>query len=171
MLSVSVVNQKSSISRGTQTDTIQEEATEEVKNMAVPSKKLVIHLKQEAHQVSPQAQHTEGVFQRTERKTIFRDESPFKEINPRGPNFLLLEPNPETEKVDLKHQLMDERRRPEDWMLDHALQQAVGKLISGGRRRVNLLVKAFETIIPECETPLQNVTSSFPQARPIQACR
>lgn len=79
-----------------------------------------------------------------------------KEFDPRPPNFLPEEPEPESEKVDLRHQMMDERKNAEEWMIDYALQQTVTKLGSARRQKVALLVEAFETVIP---------------LPPLQACR
>ncbi|KAJ1393602.1 Calmodulin-binding domain, plant [Sesbania bispinosa] len=104
-------------------------------------------------------------------KRPVQDFEEMRKINPRKPNFLPLLPDPEPEKVDLKHQMMDERKNAEEWMLDFALRQAVTKLAPAGKRRVALLVEAFETVmsIPKCETHMKN-DSPFAHARPIQAC-
>ncbi|KNA10165.1 hypothetical protein SOVF_146520 [Spinacia oleracea] len=95
-----------------------------------------------------------------------------RELNLRGPNFLTVEPGPEAEKVDLRHQEMDERRNAEDWMLDHALQKTVNQLAPVRKRKVALLVEAFESIlpIPKFESNMRRKSSSFSHARPIQAC-
>ncbi|KAF3555398.1 hypothetical protein F2Q69_00010939 [Brassica cretica] len=74
-----------------------------------------------------------------------------KEFNPREPNYLPLVADADTEKVDLKHQDIDERRNSEDWMFDYALQRAVTKLSSARKRKVALLVEAFETVKPARE--------------------
>ncbi|CAN6824331.1 unnamed protein product [Brassica oleracea] len=71
-----------------------------------------------------------------------------KEFNPREPNYLPLVEDADTEKVDLKHKDIDERRNSEDWMFDYALQRAVTKLSSARKRKVALLVEAFETVKP-----------------------
>ncbi|CAG7880802.1 unnamed protein product [Brassica rapa] len=71
-----------------------------------------------------------------------------REFNPREPNYLPVSVDADAEKVDLKHQDMDERRNSEDWMFDHALQRAVTKLSSARKRKVALLVEAFETMKP-----------------------
>ncbi|CAF2094775.1 unnamed protein product [Brassica rapa] len=71
-----------------------------------------------------------------------------KEFNPREPNYLPLVPDADAEKVDLKHQDIDERRNSEDWMFDYALQRAVTKLSSARKKKVALLVEAFETVKP-----------------------
>uniref|UniRef100_A0A803P7B7 Calmodulin-binding domain-containing protein n=1 Tax=Cannabis sativa TaxID=3483 RepID=A0A803P7B7_CANSA len=71
-----------------------------------------------------------------------------KKFTPRGPRFLPLEAGQESEKVNLKHQDTDERKNAEEWMLDYAIQQAVTKLTPARKRKVKLLVEAFETVTP-----------------------
>lgn len=71
-----------------------------------------------------------------------------KKFNPRGPRYLSVEPDPEAEKVNLRHQDMEERRGSEEWMLDYALRQVVTKLTPARKRKVGLLVEAFETLMP-----------------------
>ncbi|GLU10591.1 hypothetical protein SLE2022_273840 [Rubroshorea leprosula] len=83
-----------------------------------------------------------------------------RKFNPREPNFLPLVPEPDAEKVDLRHQMMDERKNSEEWMLDYALRQAVTKLAPARKRKVALLVEAFEKVMP----------APFSHGRPIQAC-
>ncbi|KAG1338506.1 calmodulin binding protein PICBP [Cocos nucifera] len=106
------------------------------------------------------------------RKRRTDEEEQMKEFNPRAPNFLPVEPDPEAEKVDLRHQEIDERKNAEEWMIDHALQQAVTKLASARKRKVALLVEAFETVtpMPVCEQAVQHDSQGFNHARPIQAC-
>jgi len=95
-----------------------------------------------------------------------------REFNPRGPNFLPLEPDPEAEKVDLRHQEMDERRNAEEWMFDYALQKTVNQLAPARKRKVALLVEAFESVMPmaKCEPHMRRNSSGFAHARPTQAC-
>lgn len=95
-----------------------------------------------------------------------------REFNPRPPNFLPLEPDPDAEKVDLKHQMMDDRKNAEDWMLDFALRRAVDKLAPARKRKVALLVEAFETVLPtsKWEPHLRRGAAGFAHPRPIQAC-
>ncbi|XWS74739.1 hypothetical protein CRYUN_Cryun01aG0023500 [Craigia yunnanensis] len=95
-----------------------------------------------------------------------------RKFNPQEPNFLPVVLEPDAEKVDLKHQMMDERKNAEEWMLDHALQQAVTKLAPARKRKVALLVEAFETVLPitKCETHLRNTSTGFAHGQPIQAC-
>nr|GEY07955.1 calmodulin binding protein PICBP [Tanacetum cinerariifolium] len=70
------------------------------------------------------------------------------EFNTRGPNFLPEVPDPDAETVDLKHQTMDERKNAEEWMVDFALQQAFTTLAPARKKRVSLLVEAFEKVLP-----------------------
>ncbi|KAJ8769567.1 hypothetical protein K2173_005170 [Erythroxylum novogranatense] len=112
------------------------------------------------------------------RKWTIQSKKPIKEseeerkFNPRQPNFLPVIPDPEAEKVDLKHQDMDDRKNSEEWMLDYALQKAVTKLAPARKKRVALLVEAFETVlpIPQCPTHIRNRSTAFPHSRPMQAC-
>ncbi|TKY62673.1 calmodulin binding [Spatholobus suberectus] len=71
-----------------------------------------------------------------------------RKFNPRGPRYLPVEPDSEAEKINLRHQDMDERKGTEEWMLDYALRQVVSKLTPARKRKVELLVEAFETVIP-----------------------
>ncbi|KAF5742430.1 hypothetical protein HS088_TW09G00478 [Tripterygium wilfordii] len=95
-----------------------------------------------------------------------------KKFNPREPNFLPEVPEPEGEKVDLRHQMMDDRRNAEDYLLDYALQQAVTKLAPARKKKVALLVEAFETVKPvaKWETPMRRAPAGFAHTRSIQAC-
>jgi hypothetical protein len=65
--------------------------------------------------------------------------------------------------------MMDERKNAEDWMVDCALRQVVNKLAPARKKKVALLVEAFETVIPKCESHLRN-KSGFAHARHIQTC-
>ncbi|CAK8543136.1 unnamed protein product [Lathyrus sativus] len=71
-----------------------------------------------------------------------------RKFNPRGPRYLPLEPDSEAEKVELRRQDMEERKGTEEWMLDYALRQVVSKLTPVRKRKVELLVEAFETVVP-----------------------
>lgn len=96
------------------------------------------------------------------------------EFNLRGPNFLPEVADPDAETVDLKHQMMDERKNAEEWMVDFALQQAVTTLAPARKKKVALLVEAFEKVIPtpKYESHNRHTSSSkaFTNARPMQAC-
>ncbi|KAK3029585.1 hypothetical protein RJ639_038336 [Escallonia herrerae] len=71
-----------------------------------------------------------------------------KKFNPRKPQYVHLEPEPEAEKVRLRHQMIGEKKNSEEWMLDYALRQVVSELAPSQKRKVALLVKAFETVAP-----------------------
>ncbi|KAF5729303.1 hypothetical protein HS088_TW21G01466 [Tripterygium wilfordii] len=104
-----------------------------------------------------------GHIEETEEKKLF---------NPREPNFLPEVPEPEGEKVDLRHQMMDDRRNAEEYLLDYALQQAVTKLAPARKKKVALLVEAFETVVPvaKWKTPTRHAPAGFAHTRSIQAC-
>ncbi|KAJ6702486.1 CALMODULIN-BINDING PROTEIN-RELATED [Salix koriyanagi] len=95
------------------------------------------------------------------RKWTFGDKKPImdleeeREFNPREPNFLPVVPDPEAEKVDLRHQMMDERKNSEEWMIDYALRQTVTKLAPARKRKVALLVEAFENLMSLTEVMLK----------------
>ncbi|KAL0916442.1 hypothetical protein M5K25_013953 [Dendrobium thyrsiflorum] len=76
-----------------------------------------------------------------------------KEFNRRPPRLLDLQVEPEQEQVNLKHQTVDERKAAEEWMIDNALSKALRRLASTRKKKVPLLVAAFETVMPQmCET-------------------
>ncbi|CAE6037795.1 unnamed protein product [Arabidopsis arenosa] len=87
-------------------------------------------------------------------------------FNPREPNYLPIVMEEDAEKVDLKHQDIDERRNSEDWMFDYALQRAVSKLAPARKRKVALLVEAFETVQPHGREPAEVLS----YGRHLQAC-
>ncbi|XP_028781987.1 uncharacterized protein LOC114738138 [Neltuma alba] len=103
-------------------------------------------------------------------KIPVKDDEQLRKFDQRMPNFLPLIPNPEREKVILKHQIMDERKIAEQWMLDHALRQAVTKLAPVRKSKVALLVEAFEAVMPitQKEKPLKK-GSAFAHGRTIHA--
>ncbi|KAJ6380844.1 hypothetical protein OIU77_029694 [Salix suchowensis] len=74
-----------------------------------------------------------------------------RNFSPRKPRYLHVEADPEAEKVHLRHQTMGERKNSEEWMLDHALQQVISTLAPAQKRKVALLVQAFETVTPPTE--------------------
>ncbi|CAN8287242.1 unnamed protein product [Cochlearia groenlandica] len=102
------------------------------------------------------------------KKPLLESDDSSKDFNPREPSYLPLVPDPDAEKVDLKHQDMDERRNSEDWMFDYALQRAVTKLSSSARKRkVALLVEAFETVhVKPNDEPIHVLSCG----RHLQAC-
>lgn len=105
------------------------------------------------------------------RRHVTESEEP-RNFNPREPNYLPLEPDPEAEKVDLRHQMMDERKNSEEWMIDFALRKAVTELAPARKRKVALLVEAFETVLPlpKFEPRTRHTSAAFAHSRPIQAC-
>ncbi|KAJ0809044.1 putative calcium/calmodulin-dependent protein kinase [Helianthus annuus] len=54
----------------------------------------------------------------------------------------------EQERVDLRRQMMDERKKAEQWMIDYAVQHIVTKLTPSRKKRVSMLVEAFEAVVP-----------------------
>ncbi|KAL2553116.1 calmodulin binding protein PICBP-like [Forsythia ovata] len=80
-----------------------------------------------------------------------------RKFNPRNPQHLPLKPDLESEKVNLRPQTVDERKKAEEWMLDYALRQAVSQLAPTQKRKVSLLVKAFETVV----TPNEENSQKF----------
>ncbi|CAL4945538.1 unnamed protein product [Urochloa decumbens] len=97
---------------------------------------------------------------------------PFK---PKPPNFLPAETGPEAEKVDLRHLTADDRRTAEEWMVDYALRKAVKKLARAQKRKVEMLVQAFETVLPTVanekkQQQQDDDKASFTLTRPSQAC-
>ncbi|KAG5049270.1 hypothetical protein JHK85_010373 [Glycine max] len=108
------------------------------------------------------------------KKGVEDDDDEMRKFNPKEPNFLPLVPEPGQEKVDLRHQMMDERKNSEDWMLDCALRQVVTQLAPARKKKVALLVEAFETVLPaaapKCETRVRNNSPAFGHSGIIQAC-
>lgn len=95
-----------------------------------------------------EGQNTSNNWQRlAKNKRIIQDVEEMRKINPRKPNFLPLVPDPEPEKVELRHQMIDDRKNAEEWMLDFSLRQAVTKLAPARKKKVALLVEAFETVM------------------------
>ncbi|CAL1385767.1 unnamed protein product [Linum trigynum] len=71
-----------------------------------------------------------------------------KVISPREPQFLAMEHEKEAEKIQLRRQNVGGRKSGDEWMLDYALRQVVAQLTPVRRRKVELLVEAFETVTP-----------------------
>ncbi|XP_075517783.1 uncharacterized protein LOC142552067 [Primulina tabacum] len=82
---------------------------------------------------------------------FIRELEKVRKFNPRKPRQLPLSPDLEAEKVNLRPLALDEKKRGEGWMLDYALRQAVNELAPTQKRKVALLVKAFETVVPPPE--------------------
>ncbi|KAK4412895.1 Calmodulin binding protein PICBP [Sesamum alatum] len=74
-------------------------------------------------------------------------------FNARKPRPQALDPEPEAEKVNLRPQTVDGKKNAEEWMLDYALRQAVCQLAPTQKRKVALLVKGFEKVVPTQEEP------------------
>lgn len=85
---------------------------------------------------------------RSRRQSIKNRES-VKEFNSRPPRLLEPPPEPETERVTLRHQAAGERKAAEEWMVDFALKKTLGRLSSVRRTKVPALVAAFETVLPQ----------------------
>ncbi|GJN14365.1 hypothetical protein PR202_gb01186 [Eleusine coracana subsp. coracana] len=100
------------------------------------------------------------------RRRTPEEEEYMRGFNPRAPNFLPLELDPDAEKVDLRHQMVDERKNAEEWMIDYALRRAVTNLAPARKKKVELLVQAFETVLPHGEDDKKSMTPP----RPVQAC-
>ncbi|GFY98173.1 calmodulin binding protein [Actinidia rufa] len=94
-------------------------------------------------------------------KRFIKELEKVRKFNPQKPRFLPLKPDPEAEKVRLRNQMMDERKSAEEWMLDYALRKVVSELAPKQKRKVALLVKAFETVAPPSEEP--QIQVAFPK--------
>ncbi|KAJ6316784.1 hypothetical protein OIU78_019960 [Salix suchowensis] len=95
-----------------------------------------------------------------------------RNFNPQKARYLHAEAEPGSEKVHLRHQTFEERRNSEEWMLDHALQQVISTLAPAQKRKVALLVQAFETVTPLTEVgapPTVNIEASY-HTTPAKTC-
>ncbi|RLM60535.1 uncharacterized protein C2845_PM14G12890 [Panicum miliaceum] len=109
------------------------------------------------------------------RKTSEEGGEQMRPFKPKPPNFLPAETGPEAEKVDLRHHMVDDRRTAEEWMVDYALRKAVKKLARAQKRKVEMLVQAFETVLPTDANEKKQLQqdgdkASFTLTRPSQAC-
>ncbi|XP_074371579.1 uncharacterized protein LOC141712507 [Apium graveolens] len=86
-----------------------------------------------------------------------------KKFNPVQPSHLASGPASEAEKISLRRQMMGEKKSSEEWMLDYALRQVVSELAPTQKRKVAMLVKAFETVVPPHED--QNIQVTTPKLR------
>lgn len=129
------------------------------------------HPTKESRSAEPETEDSSLTIVIGKGKKLIQDPDELGQFNPRDPNFLPVQPDPEAENVDLKHQELDERKNAEEWMVDFALRQVVTKLGSARKRKVALLVEAFEKVIPmtKCEFH-QTHSSVFESPRPMQAC-
>ncbi|XP_057506662.1 calmodulin binding protein PICBP-like isoform X2 [Actinidia eriantha] len=98
-------------------------------------------------------------------KRFIKELEKVRKFNPQKPRFLPLKPDPEAEKVRLRNQMMDERKSAEEWMLDYAVRKVVSELAPKQKRKVALLVKAFETVAPPSEEP--QIQVAFPKVQGI----
>ncbi|KAL0290505.1 UNVERIFIED_CONTAM: Calmodulin binding protein PICBP [Sesamum angustifolium] len=159
------------IMTSTPEDTARETDSEFAQLKSTGGERQVVH-KVEAGNAANQETEDSGLARATTKcKKQILDGEELGAFNPREPNFLPLEPDPEVEKVDLRHQELDGRKNAEEWMVDYALRQAVTKLAPARKRKVALLVEAFEKVMPITKCDLRaRCTSAFDHARPIQAC-
>ncbi|PUZ52989.1 hypothetical protein GQ55_5G018000 [Panicum hallii var. hallii] len=109
------------------------------------------------------------------RKTSEEGGEQMRPFKTKPPNFLPAETGPEAEKVDLRHHMVDDRRTAEEWMVDYALRKAVKKLARAQKRKVEMLVQAFETVLPTDTNEKKQLQqdgdkASFTLSRPSQAC-
>ncbi|KAI3682356.1 hypothetical protein L1987_82284 [Smallanthus sonchifolius] len=72
----------------------------------------------------------------------------FRKLKPQTPQQEIFKSDREEERVDLRRQMMDERKKAEQWMLDYAVQHIVTKLTPARKKRVSMLVEAFEAVVP-----------------------
>ncbi|CAE6086155.1 unnamed protein product [Arabidopsis arenosa] len=79
-------------------------------------------------------------------KRFVSDLGSLTRLSPKTPHVLPWEPDPETEKIRLRHQEIGGKRNSEEWMLDYALRQAISTLAPSQKRKVSLLAQAFDTI-------------------------
>ncbi|XP_071717781.1 calmodulin binding protein PICBP-like [Rutidosis leptorrhynchoides] len=82
-----------------------------------------------------------------------------KRFNPRKPKHLPLLPEPEPETVSLRRQTSGDKKSSDEWMLDYALQKVVGELAPTQKRKVSLLIKAFETVAPTQDDPQESTSN------------
>lgn len=80
-------------------------------------------------------------------RTAPKDEEQIRAFKPRVPNFLQVTPDPDAEKVGLRHQTADDRKNAEEWMVDYALRRTVKSLARAQKRKVEMLVQAFESVV------------------------
>ncbi|XP_023741140.1 calmodulin binding protein PICBP [Lactuca sativa] len=91
---------------------------------------------------------------RTLRRSIKDLESSrkLKPETPRQSAFHKEEEQEEREQVDLRRQKSHQKTKAEQWMIDYAVQHIVTKLTPARKKRVSMLVEAFEAVIPLPET-------------------
>ncbi|XP_052173049.1 calmodulin binding protein PICBP-like isoform X2 [Diospyros lotus] len=104
-------------------------------------------------------------------KRFIKELGKVRNFNLQKPQHLPLEHDQEAEKVSLRHQAIDKKKSAEEWMLDFALQQVVSELAPTQKRKVALLIKAFETVVPPSDE--QQIQVTFPKIKVIkhECCR
>ncbi|KAF4369767.1 hypothetical protein F8388_011034 [Cannabis sativa] len=126
-----------------------ENATMEMENKTEQQKKKSSTTFSRLGQLKDEQEELRNLCTRSRRGVKDLEVETTREFNPKEPNYLPVVADPEREKVHLKHQMMDESKNSEQWMIDYALQQAVTKLAPARKRKVALLVEAFEAVTPE----------------------
>ncbi|KAL0375518.1 UNVERIFIED_CONTAM: Calmodulin binding protein PICBP [Sesamum calycinum] len=136
------------IMTSTPEDTARETDSEFAQLKSTGGECQVVHKVEAANAANQETEDSGLARETTKCKKQILDGEELGAFNPRAPNFLPLEPDPEAEKVDLRHQELDGRKNAEEWMVDYALRQAVTKLAPARKRKVALLVEAFEKVMP-----------------------
>lgn len=85
----------------------------------------------------------------TMRKLTAENQENGRKFNQRPPRFHPLKPEQEAEVVNLKHQTVEKRKTAEEWMIDYTLRNTLRRLAPARKRKVALLVAAFESIIQQ----------------------
>ncbi|CAK9150329.1 unnamed protein product [Ilex paraguariensis] len=96
-------------------------------------------------------------------KRFVKELEKVKKFNPRKPRHLPLDPDAEAEEIRLSHQTTEDKKNAEQWMLDYALRQAINQLAPTQKRKVALLVRAFETVVPPQEE--QHIQITIPKLK------
>ncbi|XP_066310664.1 calmodulin binding protein PICBP-like isoform X2 [Miscanthus floridulus] len=126
------------------------------------------------YEASSQKKNRSSIARR--RRTSEQGVKQVRPFKPKPPNFLPAETGPEAAKVDLKHQAVDDRRTTEEWMVDYALRKEIKKLARAQKRKVEMLVQAFESVLPTVaneKKPEQHDNGdkrTFTLTWPSQAC-
>lgn len=89
---------------------------------------------------------------KTLRRSIKDLESSRKLIKQETPRKSVFQKEEEGEQVDLRRQMSRQKTKAEQWMIDYAVQHIVTKLTPARKKRVSMLVEAFEAVIPLPET-------------------
>lgn len=135
-------------SRNSSQESFRESGKEETEESRVPEPIITIQEEQEESAPKVGKKSWSNLKKLILLKRFISSLEKVRKFTPRGPRFLPLEGDQETEKVHLRHQDVDGRKSSEEWMLDYAIQQAVSRLTPARKRKVELLVEAFETVTP-----------------------